>query len=131
MTEIDLVKQWLQHAYNDLLVAQQCVEKMRPQQTEIACYLCQQCAEKALKGFLVFHKIDPPKIHNLIQLCQSCADIDENFSRILNFCSNLTSFAVIPRYPNELAPNEDIASSAIASAQKIYEFCASNVCKGG
>jgi HEPN domain-containing protein len=129
MTEIDLVKQWFQHAVNDLLVAQQCIEKMHPKQTEIACYLAQQCAEKTLKGFLVFHKVKPLKTHDLIRLCQSCEDIDFEFSSVLNCCSELNYFSVIPRYPNELSPNESIAESAVLNAQKVYDFCAAKILK--
>jgi len=128
MTEIELIKQWLKYAFNDLFVAKKCLA-MRPKQTEIACYHCQQSAEKALKGSLLFHKIEPPRTHNLIQLCQMCMDCDAGFTGILNSCAELNSFSTIPRYPDEAAPDESIAKSAISDAQKVYDFCAKKITK--
>ncbi|MDR1323087.1 MAG: HEPN domain-containing protein [Candidatus Margulisbacteria bacterium] len=123
MTEIELAKQWLRYAYNDLLVAKNCLENMHPQQTEIACYHCQQSAEKALKGFLVYCQTEPPKIHDLRVLCQLCSKKDERFSTIYNMCSELTPLGVPVKYPNELSADETIASTSVDSAQKIYDFC--------
>jgi HEPN domain-containing protein len=127
MTELDLVKEWFRFSHNDLLVAKQCLEKMRPKQTEIACYHCQQSAEKALKGFLLFHKTEPQKTHNLRILCQMCIQKDVAFTAMLNCCSDLTSFSATTRYPEELAPNDEIAATAISDAQKVYNFCVSKI----
>jgi HEPN domain-containing protein len=60
-----------------------------PKQTEISVFHCQQCAEKALKAYLVAHEINPPKIHNLLILCKMCADLDEDFLSLLDRASDL------------------------------------------
>jgi HEPN domain-containing protein len=124
MNVIDIVTEWFRFSNNDLLVAKQCYENFNPKQTEISCYHCQQCAEKALKGFLISKGISElPKIHNLEILCNDCKKFDNEFNKIYDFCSKLTPFASIARYPNELCPEEIMAKNAIKSAQKIYDFC--------
>jgi len=50
---------------------------MHPIPIEIICYLCQQSAEKYLKGYLVLHDINPPKIHDLNQLRKLCSDYSD------------------------------------------------------
>jgi HEPN domain-containing protein len=100
---------------------------MNPKQTEISCYHCQQAAEKALKGYLVFREAEPPKSHNLVQLCQLCIDFDKSFGTIIDICSDLTQFSSGVRYPYELSPNDSIAEGAISKAQKVYVFCTSKI----
>ena len=51
--QLNLIDQWLRYANNDLIVAKHSFEDLHPKQTEIASYHCQQCAEKALKAFLL------------------------------------------------------------------------------
>ena len=51
MSDYRIVIEWLRYAQNDLVVAKHCIEDLRPKQTEIAAYHCQQCAEKAMKAF--------------------------------------------------------------------------------
>jgi len=52
MTTLDLAKEWLNYSQNDLISARHLYEDLHPKQTEVACYLSQQCAEKALKGYI-------------------------------------------------------------------------------
>jgi HEPN domain-containing protein len=96
---------------------------LHPKQLEIACYLSQQCAEKAMKGYLFYRDTEPPRTHNLVELCQMCMKHDSTFSEILDACADLTPYGVAVRYPNELAVDDAIAKSAIGKAQSIYDFC--------
>lgn len=118
-----LVNEWLRYANNDLIVARHSFEDLNPKQTEIASYHCQQCAEKALKAFLLFKDIEPPKIHDLKVLCKMCQDNDVSFENILIQCAHLNPYGVAVRYPNELSPNEEMVKIAIREAQIIYDFC--------
>jgi HEPN domain-containing protein len=113
MNDSRIVEEWFRFAHNDLTVAKRCIEDYYPKQTEIACYLSQQCAEKAIKGFLVYKNVDPPQIHNLRTLCKLCGESDTTFDSIIDICSDLTPFNVTARYPNELAPDETIANLAV------------------
>jgi HEPN domain-containing protein len=127
MSDIKLVQEWFNYSENDLISAHHLFEDLYPKQSEIACYLSQQCAEKSLKGYLFFKDIEPPRVHNLIELCQICMNHDNTFSEILDDCSDLTPYGVTVRYPNELAVDDVIARSAIDKAQIIYNFCLAKV----
>ncbi|MDR2964440.1 MAG: HEPN domain-containing protein [Treponema sp.] len=113
MSDINLVHEWFNYSTNDLISAKHLFNNLYPKQTEIACYLSQQCAEKALKGFLFFKDTTPPKTHNLVELCQMCIIHDSNFLEIMDACADLTPYGVAVRYPNELAVDDTIAKAAI------------------
>jgi HEPN domain-containing protein len=50
MSDSKLVQEWFKYSENDIISARPLYHDLHPKQTEIACYLSQQCAEKALKG---------------------------------------------------------------------------------
>jgi HEPN domain-containing protein len=123
MSDGKLLQEWFQYSQNDLISAHHLFNDLHPKQSEIACYLSQQCAEKALKGYLFFKGTEPPRTHNLIELCQMCMDHDSTFFFFFDACADLTPYGVAVRYPNELAVDDVIAKSAIGKAQSIYDFC--------
>jgi HEPN domain-containing protein len=127
MSDIKLVHEWLKYSQNDLISAKHLYEDLHPRQTEIACYLSQQCAEKALKGYILYKDTEPPKTHNLVELCQICANYDNSFEKLLDACADLTPYGVAVRYPNELAVDDVIAKLAIGKTQSIYDFCVGKI----
>jgi HEPN domain-containing protein len=127
MKGTELVKEWLQFAHNDLIVARHALEDLYPRQIEISCFLCQQAAEKSLKGYLLSRDIEPPRIHNLRLLCQICMGQDASFETLLVPCSDLTPYGVEARYPNELEIDEENAKLALAKANEIYNFCLAKI----
>jgi HEPN domain-containing protein len=100
---------------------------MYPKQIDISCYLCQQCAETALKGYLQFLGIEPPKIHNLRTLCEQCTEKDSSFQTIILLCASLTRYSNTSRYPNELETDDVVAKAALANAKTVYEFCLAKI----
>ncbi|MDR2117539.1 MAG: HEPN domain-containing protein [Planctomycetaceae bacterium] len=122
MNKNDLVKKWLKKSENDLVVATHVFEDLYPKQIDIACYHCQQSAEKALKGYLVNKGIEPPKTHDLILLCRMCVEIDQDIETILNDCSELTLYSVTTRYPDNNEITERDTEIAIKQAKYIYDF---------
>jgi len=127
MSDIKLIYEWLKYSQNDLISAKHLYEDLHPKQTEIACYLSQQCAEKALKGYIIYKDTEPPKTHNLVELCQICANYDNSFEELLDACADLTPYGVAVRYPNELAVDDVITKLAIGKAQSIYDFCVGKI----
>ena len=127
MSDIKLIYEWLKYSQNDLISAKHLYEDLHPKQTEIACYLSQQCAEKALKGYILYKDTEPPKTHNLVELCQICANYDNSFEELLDACADLTPYGIAVRYPNELAVDDVIAKLAIGKAQSIYDFCVGKI----
>ena len=127
MSDIKLVYDWLKYSQNDLISAKHLFDDLFPRQTEVACYLGQQCAEKVLKGYILFKNIEPPKTHNLVELCQIYINYDNTFSVILDACADLAPYGVAVRYPNELAVDDAIEKLAIDKAQIIYNFCVGKI----
>jgi HEPN domain-containing protein len=66
--------EWFRFADMDLGSAEFLLGK-HPVPVEIICFHCQQSAEKYLKGILVLHGIQPPKIHDLQELCNLCKTV--------------------------------------------------------
>jgi len=127
MSDSKLVQEWFIYSENDLISARHLFHDLYPKQIQIACYLSQQCAEKALKGYLLYKNIEPPRIHNLVELCQMCMEFDNSFTEILDACSDLAPYGVAVRYPNELVVDDILAKLAIDKAQIIYNFCTGKV----
>jgi HEPN domain-containing protein len=127
MADSKLVKEWFRYANNDLIIAQHSFTDMYPKLLEIACYHCQQAAEKALKGFLFYKEIDPPRKHDLRLLNALCFEQDTDFGSIKTHCADLTYFGVVTRYPNELEVDEIITKTAIEKAEQVYDFCFTKV----
>jgi len=87
-----------------------------------ALYHCQQAAEKALKGFLVFRGIQYPLTHNLGELLRLCATIEQSLEAEVLPALKLTEFATLFRYPGELEqPTLEEAQGWLALARGVYE----------
>jgi len=114
--------EWFQFADSDLASAEY-LQGMHPQPMEIICYLCEQSAEKYLKGYLIFMgAYSLPKTHNLVFLCEKCSDFDDQFYSILEVCSVLTRYGVQPRYPQEMEIHEHDMQQALSYARQIRDF---------
>ena len=114
-------------AQTDLIAAKTLFENTYPKLLDICCFHCQQCAEKALKAYLLHKEIDPPKIHDLNELRRLCAQEDSSFAEIEKECSKLNPFSVASRYPNEYDIDETLTTTNINRAQQIYDFCKARV----
>ena len=114
-------QEWQRLAEQDLNSAGYLLS-MRPVPLEIVCYLCQQSAEKYLKGYLVLYGINPPKIHDLNELRKLCSGLSDTFKDIADQCSDLTAYGVQPRYPMELMLEEQDMRQALNSAKAIRDF---------
>jgi HEPN domain-containing protein len=94
----DYIRQWLNKADEDLLVVQKLTESNIVAPSS-ACFHCQQAVEKSLKAFLIAHKRDIRKTHNIEFLLSECKDIDEEFRQIDP--KDLNEFSVEIRYPGD------------------------------
>ena len=111
-------KEWLDFAAMDLEAAQFLFD-MRPVPVEIICYHCEQAAEKLLKAVLVAADIEPPKTHDLIQLCKKCAELDSAYEVLADACIELSPYGVQVRYPSDLDLNEDDMQYALTMCRRI------------
>ena len=69
---------------------------------EVACFLCQQSAEKVLKSFL-YHQGERPVIgHSTYLLAKRCRAYESEFASVLDLCKSLDQYYIPTRYPNSL-----------------------------
>jgi HEPN domain-containing protein len=123
MTVFDLSNEWLRYAKSDLHTANHMFYDVNPKEIEISCYHSHQCAEKSLKACLLLKDIEPPRTHDLVELCHLCTVQEPDFSTMLQYCVFLNPYGVHVRYPNELAVDDVITKHAIENAKKLFEFC--------
>ncbi|MCL1947739.1 MAG: HEPN domain-containing protein [Chitinivibrionia bacterium] len=127
MKNKDLIDEWILFADNDLISAKHLYDDLHPKQIYISSYLSHQCAEKSLKAVLIHYDCEPPKIHNLSNLCEMCIEFDETFNEISDLCSRLDPYGVVVKYPNQLEIDENLAKIIISRAQSIYDFCKAKI----
>jgi HEPN domain-containing protein len=127
MSDIKAVKEWFDFAKDDIETAHWATETAYPPKLNIACYHCEQCSEKALKGYLVYKDYKYSHIHILEEICTTCATFDSSFTEILDDCTRLTPYGVIVRYPQEIFIDENLTKIALYQAQKIHDFCLSKI----
>jgi HEPN domain-containing protein len=89
-----------------------------------ALYHVQQCAEKALKGYLLFKQIPTKKTHDIVGLAQLCANIDPDFIAILSDAADVNPYSTSTRYPDDfyVFPSLDTTRILIDKANKIYQL---------
>jgi len=113
-------EQWLFVAIEDLKAAR---ALLKVELFSSVAFHCQQCAEKALKGYLVFRQHSVRRTHDLIQLLELCLHFEKNFQNFLKDAENLNPFATKFRYPPEYdIPDYADAKEAVGQARRILQF---------
>ena len=130
---------WILKAESDLIIAEVAINQDNPMITDGAIYHTQQCAEKALKGFLAYHQSEIRKTHDLIELVDRCAALDPSFETLLSDANYLTPKGTEFRYPDDfdeiddvsqLFPSGEEVEAAIAKAKFILDFVKSKISDG-
>ena len=112
---------WLAKGHMDLKAAAHELTAVPPF-TADAVFHAQQAAEKALKGFRVWHDAPFRKTHDLAEVGRQCAGIDPSLEALLMRAAGLTQYAWKFRYPGEpQEPSLEEAERAIALAREVYE----------
>jgi len=108
---------WFKRAADDLRAAYHalCAD---PPLLEDLLFHCQQAAEKALKGFLVWNSKPFRKTHSLEELGEACLAIDTSLKATIDAVVPLTQYAWEFRYPGEPEePTMEEADEALALAR--------------
>lgn len=121
MSDMSRHSEWLEFADMDLSAAEYLMN-MRPTPIEIICYHCEQAAEKYLKAVLIRFDKEPPKTHDLVQLCKLCCDVSERFEQLVDACIELTPYGVQVRYPSNMELDERDVVCALRECKQIREF---------
>lgn len=92
---------WIYHAWLDRLTA----ERLRnePLLYYTAAFHCQQCIEKALKGYLLYKSRKLMDGHNLTWLCKQAAMMDSGFIQWIDESAVLNRYYIETRYPADIA----------------------------
>jgi HEPN domain-containing protein len=117
----ELVQSWLLKASDDLGLARLLVQHDRSYPAA-AVYHCQQAAEKALKGFLIFWDQNAPRTHNLVLLIHKVAEVEPCFLTWEEAAARLTPYATQYRYPTAMLiePDPEQIDEALDDAACIY-----------
>ncbi len=130
-----LVRQWVEKADHDLQNAEHTLTLHDDEcPFDTVCFHAQQCAEKYLKGWLVYHDVDFPRTHDLVILLR-LADGAGLRGASLGDVQPLNRYTIEARYPGDWEPIErPEAEEAVTLAHRVVTAVRSllprNVLKG-
>lgn len=119
-------ERWLNQAIRDIDDAKYAFEGKR---FNLACFVSQQSAEKAIKAYLYAQGSEEVWGHSVAELCNEAMKLNPSFKNIKKEAASLDKYYIPTRYPNGLPGGipadvyqEEDAKSALYSANKIIEF---------
>ena len=114
------VRGWLLRAAEDLRAGRHDLTASPPLLNDVAFH-AQQCAEKAMKAYLVHREQPFRKTHNLTELGGAVARLEPSLADLMRSASLMTEFAWRFRYPGELATvSQDDAVRALDTAESVF-----------
>jgi len=121
----ELVHAWLSKALRDLMSARRLATGDSPL-WDTAVYHCQQAAEKAVKGYLVFNDRRFQKTHDIEDLVKAAEEFDNRFSAWHRAAKLVTPYAQAFRYPAEATePDHEQYLAAEQAAAGLFAFVCS------
>ena len=97
----ETARRWLRQAEHDLRIAGG--HQGRGDFSD-ACFMAEQAAQKALKGFLIAQGQRFVPLHSVAQLAERCAQFDPDFAASITSGRLLDQYYIPTRYPDALAP---------------------------
>ena len=117
---------WLRQAEQDLDDARYLKEGGRH---NLACFMGQQAAEKAIKAYLYHKRVEDVWGHSLLDLCEDAKLFDMMFDTMKSEARQLDKYHYITRYPEFLpsstsfdAFNEIESERCIELSTQVVEF---------
>ncbi len=118
-------RRWFRQAESDLDDARFVLQGGR---YSLTCFLCQQAAEKALKGLLYRSGAEDVWGHSVADLCHDAAKSFHDIESLVGDCASLDKYYIPTRYPDSLPggiPAEAFdkfdAERAMELAQKVLD----------
>ena len=120
--EIEIAKQWVAKAANDLLNADNNLKsEIIPFDT--VCFHCQQAAEKFLKAFLVGKGQPYPITHDLLLILEKILPLNGDAENLRDTLAILMPYAVEIRYPDDwYMPSKEDAREAMDAVNKVKQW---------
>lgn len=120
------VEEWIKKAEDNYISALALARRRSRPVPDVVCNQCQQCAEKYLKALLVRHRLDFPKIHDLVQLEELVMPVDPDVRLIHSSLATLNPYGIDIRYPGPEATVEE-AQEAVMAMKEIRKFVRSKL----
>lgn len=118
---------WFFYASLDLLAAKNLYtdERCYP----LSAFHCQQCIEKALKGYLLFKRQRLYDGHNLTWLCKQAVMEEPHFRKWLEISAGLNRFYIESRYPADIPTevNTEIMHTVFEMTADMMDFIAEQI----
>lgn len=113
---------WLYYAAIDLRCAKVLLEDAHCY-NQVAFH-CQQCIEKAIKGYLLWKRHHLYDGHNLPWLCKQAMQDDQHFVKWLPATTKMNQFYIEARYPADflLQMDEETAAELIITTNDMLMF---------
>jgi len=119
-------RRWLLQGEQDLNDAE---FNLSGKRYNVACFLAQQSAEKALKAYLFSKGAEEVWGHSVAELCKDAQTFDPEFNQLELKAGSLDKYYIPTRYPNALpggipskAYDENDAKNAIRLAKEVIDF---------
>src|SRR5437879_6019746 len=113
--------QWVLKAEEDWSAACDLAARTPPLR-DIACFHCQQSAEKYVKALLQESGASVPKTHDLKQLLELVLPHDNTLARLRRILVSLSQYAVGYRYPAMRATSRQMVA-ALRHAGQVRQEC--------
>ncbi|MBR6420427.1 MAG: HEPN domain-containing protein [Oscillospiraceae bacterium] len=113
---------WLYYAAIDLRAAKLLLDDDRC--FNLVAFHCQQCAEKAFKGYLLWRRHRLYDGHNLPWLCKQAMAEDPHFEDRLQLASDINHYYIEARYPADflLQLDSESATDLIVQTSDLLTF---------
>lgn len=120
--EIEIARQWLAKAWNDLLNADNNL-KSEEIPFDTVCFHCQQAAEKLLKAYLAGNGKAYHITHDLLLLLENILCIRPDAEHLRDALSILMPYAVEIRYPDDwYMPSKQDTLEAREAANEVMNW---------
>lgn len=112
---------WIDKAEEDLAAAK--LLKNDETTTKLSAFHCQQCIEKVLKGYILFHSEKLVDGHNLTWLCRSAARYNRRLESYVIDSIMLNKYYIETRYPTDIdfEITKQDAEGIVRMAETIYQ----------
>ena len=110
---------WLQQSQKDLEDAE---SNQNCNRFNIACFLGQQAAEKAIKGYLYYRGSEDVWGNSLIDLCEDAKLFDMFFDTVKSEARQLDKYYYITRYPEFLPSGPSYDAFQVEDSERAIEL---------
>ncbi|MBR6789858.1 MAG: HEPN domain-containing protein [Oscillospiraceae bacterium] len=113
---------WLNAAYDDLRAA----KALAPDNTlnNATAFHCQQCVEKAIKGFILFQTGNAVDGHSLTWLCRRAVTMDKRFYQWMDESATLNKYYIETRYPTDIPTEieDSTIPGLVGMAEDVFDY---------